>query len=181
VVAPHNKSLKQENLQLAVFTAFNILANYKFPLNEALAVSRSLVQNFTSQYFNDDTNLSLVIENNGESIWAYLIDENQELLKDVFLLSPIEPLEELDEVSIKNGNPPSLIKSVASKLAYQPIVLETDFSVVWSPSCNSVLVNFKNSALAAIYNNQESGYSKSLQTSSGFGEPWSQKFAESVF
>ncbi len=32
------KSLKQENLQLAVFTAFNILANYKFPLNEALAV-----------------------------------------------------------------------------------------------------------------------------------------------
>ena len=32
-----NKSLKQENLQLAVFTAFNILANYKFPLNEALA------------------------------------------------------------------------------------------------------------------------------------------------
>jgi hypothetical protein len=33
-----NKSLKQENLQLAVFTAFNILANYKFPLNEALGV-----------------------------------------------------------------------------------------------------------------------------------------------
>jgi len=32
-----NKALKQENLQLAVFTAFNILANYKFPLNEALA------------------------------------------------------------------------------------------------------------------------------------------------
>jgi len=31
-----NKALKQENLQLAVFTAFNILANYKFPLNEAL-------------------------------------------------------------------------------------------------------------------------------------------------
>ena len=34
----YNKSLKQENLQLAVFTAFNILANYKFPLNEALYV-----------------------------------------------------------------------------------------------------------------------------------------------
>ncbi len=31
-----NKAFKQENLQLAVFTAFNILANYKFPLNEAL-------------------------------------------------------------------------------------------------------------------------------------------------
>jgi hypothetical protein len=34
-----NKSLKQENLQLAVFTAFNILANYKFPLNEALYIT----------------------------------------------------------------------------------------------------------------------------------------------
>tara|TARA_R110000765_G_scaffold170687_1_gene275631 strand:+ start:16648 stop:17331 length:684 start_codon:yes stop_codon:yes gene_type:complete len=33
------KALKQENLQLAVFTAFNILANYKFPLNEALCFS----------------------------------------------------------------------------------------------------------------------------------------------
>jgi len=139
------------------------------------------VQNFTSQYFNDNTNLSLIIENNGESIWAYLIDENQEMLKDVFLLSPIEPCEELDRDSIENGNPPCLIKSIASKLAYQPEVLETDFSVVWSSSCNSVLINFKNSALAAIYNNQESGYSKSLQTSSGFGEPWSQQFAESVF
>jgi len=31
-----NKAIKQENLQLAVFTAFNILASYKFPLIEAL-------------------------------------------------------------------------------------------------------------------------------------------------
>jgi hypothetical protein len=30
------KAIKQENLQLAVFTAFNILASYKFPLIEAL-------------------------------------------------------------------------------------------------------------------------------------------------
>jgi len=37
-----NKALKQENLQLAVFTAFNILANYKFPLNEALGIFGSL-------------------------------------------------------------------------------------------------------------------------------------------
>jgi hypothetical protein len=35
VKAP-NKAIKQENLQLAVFTAFNILASYKFPLIEAL-------------------------------------------------------------------------------------------------------------------------------------------------
>jgi hypothetical protein len=34
----YNKSIKQENLQLAVFTAFNILASYKFPLIEALSV-----------------------------------------------------------------------------------------------------------------------------------------------
>ena len=33
---PYNKAIKQENLQLAVFTAFNILASYKFPLIEAL-------------------------------------------------------------------------------------------------------------------------------------------------
>jgi len=33
-----NKAIKQENLQLAVFTAFNILASYKFPLIEALVV-----------------------------------------------------------------------------------------------------------------------------------------------
>jgi hypothetical protein len=37
-----NKALKQENLQLAVFTAFNILANYKFPLNEALKGSANI-------------------------------------------------------------------------------------------------------------------------------------------
>lgn len=37
-VSKTNKSIKQENLQLAVFTAFNILASYKFPLIEALGV-----------------------------------------------------------------------------------------------------------------------------------------------
>jgi hypothetical protein len=37
----YNKSIKQENLQLAVFTAFNILASYKFPLIEALGLQMS--------------------------------------------------------------------------------------------------------------------------------------------
>jgi hypothetical protein len=35
-ISKPNKALKRENLQLAVFTSFNILANYKFPLSEAL-------------------------------------------------------------------------------------------------------------------------------------------------
>ncbi|MBA6251961.1 hypothetical protein [Colwellia sp. MB3u-55] len=39
-----NKAIKQENLQLAVFTAFNILANYKFPLIEALVVHGELMR-----------------------------------------------------------------------------------------------------------------------------------------
>ena len=43
-----NKSLKQENIQLAVFTAFNILANYKFPLNEALASTEGKLEPFGS-------------------------------------------------------------------------------------------------------------------------------------
>jgi len=38
VVSTANKAIKQENLQLAVFTAFNILASYKFPLIGALAI-----------------------------------------------------------------------------------------------------------------------------------------------
>jgi hypothetical protein len=42
----YNKSLKQENLQLAVFTAFNILANYKFPLNEALGAKSNMIRLF---------------------------------------------------------------------------------------------------------------------------------------
>lgn len=137
--------------------------------------------NFTFQYFNDENNLSLVIENNGESIWAYLLNETNEMLKDAFLLSPIEPLDVFDKDSVANGNPPKLIKKSASKSAYQPEALEADFSVVWSSSCDSVLINFKQSALAAIYNNHKYEYSKSLQASGGFGEPWSQKLADNVF
>jgi hypothetical protein len=34
--ASFNKALKREDFQLAVFTLFNILANYKFPLSGAL-------------------------------------------------------------------------------------------------------------------------------------------------
>ena len=137
--------------------------------------------NFTFQYFNDEANLSLVIENNGESIWAYLLNETNEMLKDAFLLSPIEPLDMFDQDSVGNGNPPTLIKKYATQAAYQPNALEADFSVVWSSSCDSVLINFKKLALAAIYSDKKYGYSKSLQTSGGFGEPWSQKLADSVF
>ena len=44
-----NKAIKQENLQLAVFTAFNILASYKFPLIEALVVQGEFGEN-THEY-----------------------------------------------------------------------------------------------------------------------------------
>jgi len=45
VKLPHNKALKRENLQLAVFTPFNILANNKFPLSGALYSLGAYVKN----------------------------------------------------------------------------------------------------------------------------------------
>ncbi|MFT6584770.1 MAG: hypothetical protein ACJAVU_000867 [Cognaticolwellia sp.] len=44
VARPYNKALKRENLQLAVFTPFNILANNKFPLSGALYAMEAPMQ-----------------------------------------------------------------------------------------------------------------------------------------
>jgi hypothetical protein len=58
IAASFNKALKRENLQLAVFTQFNILANYKFPLSGALAAIREYMPKFEMEtYLAIDTNL----------------------------------------------------------------------------------------------------------------------------
>ncbi len=44
-----NKAIKQENLQLAVFTAFNILANFKFPFIEALVLKTYELSSYVKQ------------------------------------------------------------------------------------------------------------------------------------
>jgi len=68
-----NKAIKQENLQLAVFTAFNILASYKFLLIEALgrkAFGSRLAKNkHTSQ---EDIIATLLRHNDNETNYNYV-------------------------------------------------------------------------------------------------------------
>ena len=139
------------------------------------------MQEFTTQYSNSTSNLSLVIESNAESVWVYLLSSSGKFLKDAFLLSAIEPIAELDKEAMKSGDAPVLIKSIASETAYQPKFVESDFKVIWSETGLDAAVHFKNSPIAAIYNNQKSGYSKSLAESSGFGQPWSDVLYNEVF
>lgn len=122
-----------------------------------------------------------IIENDGSSVWAYLVDLRAgKILKDVFLFSPIPTEDVLDRSHIKQGNPPKLVKEFASEIAYMPDIPESELSVI-SSGKGDYCVFIGKQPFAAIYNNKMRGYSKSLCKSGGFGMPWCNNNYVQVF
>ena len=136
---------------------------------------------FTIEFTNQTNKLSLVIEDNGNSVWAYLLSEENEFISDAFVFSPIQPLDVLNLEDIQNGNPPTLTKEYATEVAVKSDFQESDFEVVWSNAANDIAIIFNNSPIAAIYKDHKSGYSKSLIKTGGFGQPWCSDLYQKVF
>lgn len=128
--------------------------------------------------FEGDT---IIVENDGLSAWAYQVDsESGKINKDAFLFSPVPAEDTLDKSHIEQGNPPKLIKMFAADDAYKPDVNESNLSVTASGQGDyCILLN--NEPLAAIYQNKQHGYSKSLSKSGGFGKPWCEHKYAQVF
>lgn len=146
------------------------------PQLQALAVN---MNEFALRFDFEDE--AIIVESDGLSAWAYLIDaESGKISKDVFLYSPVAAEDTLDKSHIEQGNPPKLVKEFSSDVACKPKVNESDFSVIASGKGDyCILLN--NEPLAAIYQNKQRGYSKSLVKNGGFGIPWCENKYAQVF
>lgn len=127
-----------------------------------------------------DSKKLAIFEDNGSSAWLYLASaKNHDVEKDAFVYSPQTPRKELNRSGMKDGEPPILIQEYASENAVVRIDDENDLSIVWSDNGKSLSLFYGAEVLAAIYEDDEQGYSKALSVRCGFGKPWSDdKFAE---
>lgn len=125
---------------------------------------------------------TIVIENDGKSVWAYLTEtETGKPVKDVFICSPIEPEDTLDKAYIEAGNPPKLCKQYASGKAYIPNVDISNTNVLLAGRSGNYSIFLNGVPIAALYQNYERGFSKSVSVESGFGMPWDQELYLKVF
>ena len=124
----------------------------------------------------------VLVENDGTSCWAYLIESDSEnILKDVFLYSPIEPQENFDKVAMAEGATPVLITKYASESAVIDSLDTSSIKVRWSSISGSFSIHYRDSPIAAIYADHQRGFSKALVGSSGFGEEWDENRYNQTF
>lgn len=123
-----------------------------------------------------------IFEDNGTSAWLYLASaSNHEVQKDAFVYSPQPPRTELNRAGMKAGEPAILTREFASDAAVVHVADEHDLSIVWSDNGKSLAVYHREDVLAAIYEDDEQGYSKALCKRCGFGKPWSAAKFAAVF
>jgi hypothetical protein len=129
-----------------------------------------------------DSKKLAVFEDNGSSAWLYLASSaSQEVEKDAFVYSPREPRLELNRIGMKGGEPPILVAEFASDDAVVNVTDENDLSIVWSDNGKSLALFHKADVLAAIYEDDDQGYSKALAKRCGFGKPWSEEKYKAFF
>jgi hypothetical protein len=129
-----------------------------------------------------DSRKLAIFEDNGTSAWLYLASSaNHEVEKDAFVYSPQEPRSELNWSGMKEGEPPILVVDYASSDAVREIEDENELSIVWSQNGKSLALFHNADVLAAIYEDDDQGYSKALSKRCGFGKPWSDQKFEKYF
>ena len=131
---------------------------------------------------NPDSKKLAIFEDTGSSAWLYLASSaNHEVEKDAFVYSPRAPRSELNRFGMAEGEPPILIVEYASIDAVLSIEDENDLSIVWSDNGKSVALFHNADVRAAIYEDDDQGYSKALSKRCGFGKPWSDEKFEKFF
>ncbi|MEM1452898.1 MAG: hypothetical protein AAF726_11055 [Planctomycetota bacterium] len=131
---------------------------------------------------NEASDRHAVLEDDGTSCWLYLTAAGQRTPeRDCFVYSPIEPAEELNTEAIREGAPPVLVRSAASKESVIRDAVEADFSFTWSSDGESVAVQRRGVPIAMIARGENRGHSRALAVSGPHGEPWNRALFEQTF
>ncbi|WP_370979718.1 hypothetical protein [Agaribacterium sp. ZY112] len=124
---------------------------------------------------------TVIVENDGFSVWAYLLNRDETgIEKDTFICSPISPDSVLDRKYIEEGNPPKITEEYATESAKIDDISRKDIYVKTTGEGDFCIL-VKREAFAAIYKDEERGYSKAILKSGGFGNPWCSNLYEKTF
>ena len=123
--------------------------------------------------------LSLVIEEDKFSIWAYIYDmKARRVSSSCFLFSKIKPLLKLDYSKLDSESPPPLTIEFANDLSVIKKVDENDFEIAWQINNDSALVYFKSQLICYLEVGENRGYTKTLNKDGLYGNKWKYNIEE---
>lgn len=123
------------------------------------------------------TKRNLVIEEDENSIWAYLtIPEKTDIDKHCYLGTRNEiTSEELNLESSKMANtPPIMVKEYSTDWSQMEDIKEEDFSTEWYQNGN-VLLNLKGNPFLLFHKDEPRGFCKSIKEDSIYGNAWNEE------
>ena len=113
----------------------------------------------------------LVIEEDKMSIWAYLIDENGQLIQDGFICSTGYLAKNKEEVknAMSNGSAPPLLDSFQTPNSIQQNLNATDIAVKWV-SQDEVLVWLRGKLFLRMLKSSKQSFSLAISDNGPYGQ-----------
>lgn len=137
-------------------------------------------------FFSDEddvTKRNVIIEEDGNSIWAYLtVPEKIEIDKDCYLCTRYDiTIEELDLESFKQTKtPPPMIKKYSTEWSQIEEIKEEDLLVEWYQNGN-VLLKIKGDPFLFFHKDESRGFSKSIKEDCQYGNAWNEDKLREIF
>lgn len=124
----------------------------------------------------ESTGRYLIIEEDKDSIWAYLTFPNDvRIEKDCFMASRKEIItESIEEMGYwDQGAPPPLIKSYSTEESVKQHLEEADISSSWRDN-GKVIVSISNQPFLYFLPSEKRGFSKAISKDGMFGNCWNE-------
>ena len=116
---------------------------------------------------------NLIIEEDENSIWAYLIDNEDQLIMDGFICSTGKLVESSEEIktAMDKGSAPPLLSKFKNEHSIQKSLNENDLSIEWVSEDELIVSINENQFLRMIKSSRES-YSKAINNDGPYGKVW---------
>jgi len=113
----------------------------------------------------------IIIEEDEKSIWAYLVDNNGNLIQDGFLCSTGALVETKEQVkqAIDKGLAPPLLKNYQNDFSIQKNLTEADFRIDWV-SENEISISIKGTPFLHIVKNKNISNSLAIGDDGPYGK-----------
>lgn len=121
--------------------------------------------------FNPNESRHLIIESDKHSVWAYVLNSENQIEFEGFICSLGTLVDSTLDIErfINNELQPPLSKNAANEFSIQKGIQKTDFKIDW---CNNLINIYINEVIFAIMDTlNQKCYSKSISESGAYGIP----------
>ncbi|MDE1208350.1 hypothetical protein [Tenacibaculum larymnensis] len=125
--------------------------------------------------YNETENRNLIIDSDQHSVWAYVLDSNNQIEFEGFLCSRgtlVESVENVKEFIAKDFQPP-LRKNFANEFSIQSGIKNENLKIVWEN--NLIRISINETEFLKMDTLNKMSYSKAISEKGAYGNPLTEK------